>query len=225
MADRNRARELAERSLTQDDPIGWFEELYRLAERQPEVVPWADKRPNPHLVSWLEEHRISGRGRRALVVGCGYGDDAEWLTGKGFKVLAFDISPTAISVARRRFPDSSVDYQVVNVLDLPDDWLGYFDFVFEAYTLQVLRGGPRVIAARQIAATVKETLLVIARGRDENENKGQMPWPLTRSDLLEFHKYRPGLVESEFEDFLDGETPPVRRFRVEYRLTKSDASA
>src|SRR5580698_10377381 len=79
MADRSTARELAERSLSNGDPTGWFEELYHLAERQPGVVPWADKRPNPHLVEWLEQRRISGRDRLALVVGCGYGDDAEWL--------------------------------------------------------------------------------------------------------------------------------------------------
>jgi hypothetical protein len=28
---------------------------------------------------------------------------------------------------------------------------------------------------------------------------------------------RPDLVRSTFEDFMDDEVPPVRRFRVEYR--------
>ena len=34
-----------------------------------------------------------------------------------------------------------------------------------------------------IASAVKDTLLVVARGRDEEEDPGRMPWPLTRRDL------------------------------------------
>jgi SAM-dependent methyltransferase len=217
MTDRSAARKLAKRAIERGDPTGWFEELYRLAETSPEVVPWSDMRANAHLVTWAERRDVPGQGRRALVVGCGYGDDAEWLVGLGFRVLAFDISPTAIAAARRRFPESRVDYQVADVLNLPRDWLHAFDFVFEAYTLQVLPRELRAVAARQIAATVKDTLLVIARGRDEDDDPGQMPWPLTREDLLPILRRRPDLVQASFEDYMDDETPSVRRFRVEYR--------
>jgi len=217
MTDRSVARDLANRSVGRGDPTGWFEELYRLAETRPEVIPWADEKVNPHLVTWAERNGIEGRGRRALVVGCGYGDDAEWLANRGFRVLAFDVSPTAISAARRRFPDSRVDYREADVLGLPNEWIRAFDLVFEAYTLQVLPREPRAVAARQIAATAKDTLLIVARGRDEDDDPGQMPWPLTRRDLLPIRKQRPDLIQVSFEDYMDDETPPVRRFRVEYR--------
>lgn len=98
--DRSVARDLARRAVARGDPTGWFEELYRLAEVRPDVLPWSDKRVNTRLVSWAEKNAIVGGGRRALVVGCGYGDDAEWLSSRGFRVLAFDISATAISAAR-----------------------------------------------------------------------------------------------------------------------------
>ena len=58
-------------------------------------------------------------------------------------------------------------------------------------------------------------LLVIARGREATDPPGTMPWPLLREELAEFT--RAGLEERGFDDFLDAETPPVRRFRVHYR--------
>jgi hypothetical protein len=58
-------------------------------------------------------------------------------------------------------------------------------------------------------------LLVIARGREPSDPPGTMPWPLVRDELAAFG--RAGLEETRFEDFLDAESPPVRRFRVHYR--------
>jgi hypothetical protein len=58
-------------------------------------------------------------------------------------------------------------------------------------------------------------LLVIARGREPSDPPGTMPWPLVRAELDGFR--RAGLEETSFEDFMDAESPPVRRFRVHYR--------
>lgn len=58
-------------------------------------------------------------------------------------------------------------------------------------------------------------LLVIARGREPFEPEGEVPWPLTRAEFSAFP--RAGLTEISFEDFLDQETPPVRRFRALYQ--------
>jgi hypothetical protein len=61
-------------------------------------------------------------------------------------------------------------------------------------------------------------LLVIARGREPADPEGQMPWPLTRSELSSFTAA--GLEELSFEDLLDLEDPAdpaVRRFRVLYK--------
>ncbi|MDG6997227.1 MAG: class I SAM-dependent methyltransferase [Nitrososphaerota archaeon] len=217
MVDRSVARELARQSIKRGDPTGWFEELYLMAEYHPEIVPWADRRPNPHLVAWAENNKLAGTGRSALVVGCGYGDDAEWLAGRGFDVVAFDVSRTAIQAAHHRFPNSEVNYLVADALNLPEEWRGAFDFVFESYTLQVLHGESRATAARMIASTVKETLLIVARGRTPDEDPGKMPWPLTLQDFVSFEQSEDGLIRVSFEDFMDDEDPPVRRFRAVYR--------
>ena len=58
-------------------------------------------------------------------------------------------------------------------------------------------------------------LLVIARGREPNDSKGKMPWPLTKDELSRFEDL--GLRKLFFEDFMDNEDPPVRRFTVTYR--------
>jgi hypothetical protein len=42
-----------------------------------------------------------------------------------------------------------------------------------------------------------------------------MPWPLAREEIDAFHAL--GLETVSFEEFLDDESPPVRRFRVELR--------
>lgn len=217
MIDRSVARELARQSIDRGDTMGWFEELYMMAEFHPEIVPWADRRPNPNLVKWAQTQDFAGMGRSALVVGCGYGDDAEWLSSKGFDVVAFDVSRTAIGAARSRFPESKVNYLVADVLNLPDEWRGGFDFVFEAYTLQVLQGESRAAAARMIASAVKGTLLIVARGRRVDEDPGKMPWPLTLQDFISFEQEHPELVRVSFENYMDDEDPPVRRFRAVYR--------
>src|SRR5688572_27058907 len=104
------ARELANRYVQQGDPTGWFDMLYRRAGGEAAVIPWADLRPNPHLVEWLSHAALPPRPRRrALVVGCGLGDDAELLASLGWSVVAFDISAEAIRWARQRFPQSPVD--------------------------------------------------------------------------------------------------------------------
>lgn len=174
------------------------------------MVPWADLGTNPNLL------KFAGAGKAALVVGCGFGDDAEQLAAWGFETTAFDVSPSAIRACKRRFPQSRVEYKSADVLDPPEEWAGRFDFVLEVYTLQVLPAELRARAICGLAGFLKKDgmILVIARGRKLNEPEGMMPWPLTRRELDEFTAA--GLREESFEDYFDKESPPVRRFRAIY---------
>lgn len=71
-------------------------------------------------------------------------------------------------------------------------------------------------AIEKIASFVKPggALLLIARGREPEEPTGELPWPVTREELAGFVRAR--LKEQHFEDYLDEENPPVRRYRVLY---------
>lgn len=213
---RAKVREIALRHLSEGDALGWFEELYREANGDASVISWADLAPNPNLFFWLDANNVVGRGKSALKIGCGLGDDAEELSLRGFETTAFDISETAISWCRKRFPRSSVNYLSKDLLQAPKEWEQRFDFVLESYTLQVLPPGLRKKAIGMISRFVRTNgkLLVIARGRDPGEEVGKIPWPLLRSELEEFQTR--GLQEVSFEDYLDQEDPPVRRFRAVY---------
>jgi SAM-dependent methyltransferase len=217
MTDRRRVRELAARALEAGDPLAWFEELYAGADGDRAAVPWADGVPNPLLVEWLDRERVSGDGRAALKVGCGLGDDAEELARRGFAVTAFDVAPTAVAWCRERFPGSAVRYLVRDLFDLPPAWEDRFALVLEANTLQVFPSELRASAMARIAACVAPggTLLAIARAREPEEPTGPIPWPLVRDELRGFEEA--GLVRVEFEDLVDAEDPPVRRFRATYR--------
>jgi SAM-dependent methyltransferase len=215
MADpRARARELARESVTRGDVAGWFERLYAESERDGVPISWVDLAPNPYLVDWLRRNP-EPRGR-ALVVGCGYGDDAELLASLGLEVVAFDVAPTAIARCRVRFAESSVRYEVADVLEPPAAWSAAFDFVFEAYTVQVLPGAARVTCARAIGGFVAAggSLLVVARSRRDSDSEGLMPWPLTRAELEGFEV--PGLALTRLAEIVEPGDPPVPRFVAEF---------
>src|SRR5687768_15832986 len=106
-----------------------YDELYRNANSDPSHVPWAQLKPNVNVTRWLDRAMTTGDGMRALVVGCGLGDDAEELARRGFIVTAFDIAPTAIDWCRRRFPRSRVNYAQADLLAPAGEWSRAFDFV------------------------------------------------------------------------------------------------
>jgi SAM-dependent methyltransferase len=223
MADREAIRALAAPYLRDGQPTGWFEPLYASAAGDASVIPWADLRPNLNLLRWLKSCDVRGDGRRALDIGCGLGDNAHALAAAGFRVTAFDVAPSAIEWWRKRFPDATVDFRTGDVFHPPAEWAGAFALVHECYTLQALPPDVREQATRSIAPLVAPggRLLVIARARNEDEPPGTMPWPLTRSELMHFEEF--GLKVESFDDFLDNEDPPVRRFRAVF-LRASDST-
>jgi SAM-dependent methyltransferase len=182
-----------------------FEEMYAAAGDDLGAVPWANLRPFPLLVEWLDGEG-SGAGRTALVIGCGYGDDADELARMEFEVSAFDFSPTAIGRGRERFPNSSVDYRVADLLDLPSEWRGRFDLVVEIRTVQSLPIADRQAGVEAIAATVAEggRLWLFALGRETHLPGERRPWPVTPDELAGFEAA--GLTwESRREDLLDAD--------------------
>ena len=101
-------------------------------------------------------------------------------------------------------------------MDLPDAWRGQFDLVFEAYTLQAV---PRDFRDRMIPClpgllAPGGLLLVVCRGGEEGEATAGPPWRLSREQFAPC--LEAGLILQRFDDFMDEEDPPVRRFILEY---------
>jgi hypothetical protein len=111
-------------------------------------------------------------------------------------MTAFDVSPTAVAEASRRFAGSPVTFA------------GAFDLVAELYTVQALYGQARAAAIRTLPGLVAPggTLLVIAWATDEDNPERDpvmMPWPLTRGELEAMAGSQ--LTAHSIEKFLDGE--------------------
>jgi SAM-dependent methyltransferase len=215
----NRAyvQNLAQEYIQAGKPTEWFEKLYSQANNDEKLIPWADMKPNHNLVQWLDNQNIQGQGKTALTIGCGLGDDAEELSQRGFKVTAFDISPSAIDWCQNRFPHSSVNYIVADLLNPLREWNQQFDFVLESYTLQSL---PTSLSSQAISLIANflapgGILLIICRGRNIEDALEKVPYPLTKNDLIKF--VDAGLSLVNFEDYLDQErSSVVRRFRATF---------
>lgn len=220
---RERVRRYIQQALQTGDYLGWFEKVYADATNHDGLVPWALQAPHPLLVEWAEQTGLVGSGQRAVVVGCGLGDDAEYLAGLGFVVTAFDVSATAIAACKKRFPQSTVVYAVADLLALPQAWLGQYDFVFESRTIQAL---PWHLCATAIAGisslrAPSGQILVICRGRDPHEDRRGIPWPLSTEELAHFEAH--GVRVAQFDDLTHENDPTRRQFRVLYRKSEPQA--
>jgi len=214
---REHTKEIAAEFLEKGDATGWFDALYAEAAGNHEHIPWADLEPNKFLVGFAEKTNLQGDGRKALVVGCGLGDDARFLHDLGFKVTAFDISPTAIEWAKRIHAETDIVFQTADLFAVPRGWRGGFEFVLEVYTIQPLPLEMREKVIDCIARLVAENgkLVVVTRGREDDEQPLELPWALSRRDLSRFEFNN--LTQIYFAETLGDEDEPIKRFVVEYK--------
>ncbi|MPZ16975.1 MAG: methyltransferase domain-containing protein [Luteitalea sp.] len=167
------------------DYHGWFDARYREASDDDRLIQWADMVPNPHLLTWHQRSAVNFRGKRCLTIGCGLGDDAEYLGVAGGDVMAFDISATAISWCRKRFAGSPVAYVEADLLGPPDQWRRRFTSCSSptryrsclSMCVQTPCSAPRNWWRR--------TARCWSFAGDETPPR-EMPWPLTTDELRSF---------------------------------------
>lgn len=167
----------------------WCERVYCTADGDPERVPWCHCGPDALLLRWLtgEAPRLVRPGCRTVVVGCGLGDDVAELAARGFDVVGFDVSVSAVRWAARRFPAHASRFLACDLLDLPSRLVGRFDLVVEVCTLQTLAPELRQTAAVSLARLVapRGVLLAISCGKHAEDLGPQEgpPWPLSATEL------------------------------------------
>lgn len=210
-------KEMVKSYQESDNPMGWFDSIYTDAEGDHTAVFWADLEPSPYLLDWLKNCSFSHAGRKAIVIGCGVGDDAEALSEAGYEVTAFDISPEAIRLCRNRYPETRVDYLVADLFDYPAPWTESFDLVYECNTIQVLPGKYRVQARDAMISLLAPQgyILVSCRSRLKGEQEDDIPLPLDKEEIDGFK--RCGLSEQSFDAYDDTQDPPVPHFFACYR--------
>lgn len=205
----NPIQTIAAEFIQKQQPLDWFEEVYQKGKSGELTIAWADLVPNPNVKTWFEKYKIRGEGKTALVIGCGLGEDAEYLAELGYETDAFDISPTAIEWAKERWQGTKVNYFVADLFKLAAK---QYDFVLEIYTIQTL---PEVLRAKAIDILpnfIAENgqMLLICRSREENELVENVPYPLTK---LELSALESQLQVAEFEEYCEAD---INRFRVLY---------
>lgn len=210
-------RAFVKEALERGDPTGWFDEVYVRADGQTSAVPWANAGPRLPIARWLEENDVQGVGKKALVVACGLGDDAEALAVRGFDVTAFDIAPTAIQWAKSRFPASEIRFVVGDMFHPPDEWINGFDFVLESFTVQALPIEMRHQSVAAVTQFLKRggELLVVTLGVSSTAKRSGPPWPLTREELNLFRNH--DLTEVEFREFPPAPNREAELWRALYR--------
>ena len=191
----------------------WFDGLYKENENAHENIPWARKEVNPMLQTYLEVKEVC-KGK-ALVIGCGLGDDAYALAKAGYDTLAIDISQTALDIAQKRFPDTAITFEKQDIFDMPSHYFEHFDFVFEAQTIQSLpvEFRSKMIKAVAQSVAVDGELLVIAH-KKQSEKKGP-PWPLTQEEIDQFKEH--DLQELSSELIMEESQISNLRFRNLYK--------
>jgi 2-polyprenyl-3-methyl-5-hydroxy-6-metoxy-1,4-benzoquinol methylase len=187
----------------------WFDGLYKNNTKTQENIPWAKQAVNPLLASYLGEDII--HGGRALVIGCGLGDDAKALEDAGYDVTAIDVSQTALDLAQERFPDSGITFLKQDIFEYESE----FDFVFEAFTVQSLPVEFREKMITAVANTVAQNGKLLLVAHKLETMLGGPPWPLEAHQVDLFKEE--GLAELSHELHTEEAHISNTRFRVLYQ--------
>ncbi len=139
--------------LTSDAPVGRIRATVRAGR----------DRMRATLLSWLPEDL---HGRRLLDAGCGTGALAIEAARRGAEVVAIDLSPTLVALARERLPESlgtgSVHFCSGDMLDPA---LGTFDHVVAMDSLIHYRAHDVVAALSRLAERTRHSIVFTAAPR------------------------------------------------------------
>ena len=178
-------------------------------------MPWDRTDPHDLLADHVEGR--DGTGHRAVVVGAGYGADAEHLASLGYETTAFDISPAAVDrgpASATRTARSTTGSPTCSTC--PRTCVGAFDLVVEIYTVQALHGSLREGAVSGVRRLVAPggTLFVVQIVRDDDEEVGpEPPWLLDRAEMAALAG--DGLVAESLDRLPNPDRPEARdRWRM-----------
>jgi SAM-dependent methyltransferase len=161
---------------------GSWDAVYR--DLKPEDLPWNAGGPDPDLIRLVESGKIPVG--RAIDLGAGPGHDAIYLAQQKFKVLAVDIAPTAINLAKANAKAAgmsvAIDFRVQDVLKLSSP-AGTATFVNDRGCFHVLAPHDRQLYIDRVAGVLAPGGLIFLRTFSEHEPPGPGPHRFTRKEL------------------------------------------
>lgn len=178
-----------------------FDAVYRgegIADVPFEKPPWDIAGPQPQVVRLDDEGAFRGR---VLDAGCGAGDNAIFLAGRGHDVTGVDGSPTAIEIARGRAAEQGADvtFAVADATRL-DGFGQEFDTVLDSALFHCLpeeARAPYAAALHRVTragahlhllcfADVPDSPLPFAVSRDELRATFGQDWDIADIDLVRY---------------------------------------
>lgn len=135
--------------LTSDAPVGSIRATVRAGRDAMRAT----------LLSWLPAEL---GGRALLDAGCGTGALATEAAGRGATVVAIDLSPTLVALARDRAGNAAIDWRVGDMLDPA---LGAFDHVVAMDSLIHYRAHDVVAALSRLAERTRHSIVFTAAPR------------------------------------------------------------
>lgn len=133
--------------LTSDAPVGRIRATVRAGR----------DRMRETLLAWLPADL---RGQRVLDAGCGTGAMAVALARRGADVVATDLSPTLVELARERLPaelgEGRITFQAGDMLDAG---LGHFDHVVAMDSLIHYESGDALMALQRLAVRTRGSMV------------------------------------------------------------------
>ena len=131
--------------LTSDAPVGRVRATVRAGRERMRFT----------LLSWLPEDLS---GTRILDAGCGTGAYAVEAARRGAEVVAIDLSPTLVELARSRLPSDVAARIDLRSGDMLDPALGYFDHVVAMDSIIHYTPEDAVAALAQLATRTASTI-------------------------------------------------------------------
>lgn len=131
--DSNELAKFASRAAEWWDPRGAFRTLHEINELRLDYIA----------------ERVPLAGSRALDVGCGGGLLAESLAARGAQIVAIDLAPENVAVARHHAAERAltIDYRCVAVEELAGEMPGGFDTVMCLEMLEHVPDPSRIVKA------------------------------------------------------------------------------
>jgi magnesium-protoporphyrin O-methyltransferase len=131
--------------LTSDAPVGRVRATVRAGRDQMRAT----------LLSWLPQDLS---GKRILDAGCGTGAYAVEAARRGAQVVAIDLSPTLVELARRRLPLELAERIDFRSGDMLDPGLGHFDHVVAMDSIIHYAAEDAVAALARLAERTASTI-------------------------------------------------------------------
>jgi len=148
-------------------------------------TPWDVGVADGHLTRFVES--LGAARGKALEVGCGTGTNALWLAGRGFEVVAVDLSPLAVEKARAKAPPgASCRFEPLDFLAQAPPG-GPFDLVFDRGCFHVFDepGDRRRFAERVASVLAPRGLWLSLVGSTEGPERSEGPPRRSARDVTE----------------------------------------